>query len=767
MATKQVLYRIEFEGAQEQVDNLTKIGDELLAIRGETKLLADAQKVLRANDLDLNKEQKARMEQLKVEGQIKQQLYRKEQQALKDQKTAHKAVSNTLQDLRIKARQLGKELESGPQIGSKEFKRLANELRDVNTKIQQADKSAGNFKSSIGNYRDALSGLGGALGVTLSAGAAIAGTRELIRAFDDQIKAETALLTAAKGRKDVQQDLIKQAGELQRKTLFGDEQIIQVQSYAAAMGLTRGQIEKLIPAALNLSTVTGMDLQASVKNLAKTYSGLSGELGEAVPALRGLTAEEMKAGKAIDLVNKLMAGQAEAAALVGSGSITQATNAWGDFKEILGELISTNTSGFFRSLTDELYTLNNTLNSDVIPTWQKWMSLLIPSLRAELDIKNKIAEQRKEEIGASNKERIEALDLGWQKINAQIKELEQRKKNRAEAEKLAALEQKRLGMLASAAAQKALAAELKLLQDIGAQLEKNASSNIKDLLASGMTGNTQQQSAEALANSRRGWITVDEEENVDDPFNTEAVAAQYDIQTKATQSAAASYSSIWADAFSQREEALKESLENGSITEREYQKESEKLQKQQANLNRTMAIAQLTADMARSLSALGVGAANTAKIGFPQNIPALIGFAAQAVGIISNLKGIKFAEGGLIAGGRPHSQGGTKFVGSDGSAFEAEQGEYIAVVNKHDTPRLRQLSDINSRHGRSFYGQPAGSYFATGGIFQPNQNIGSGNQEALIRAMVSQIGSIPVEVSLNEIESKSSLKRKVNVIGSL
>ena len=32
-----------------------------------------------------------------------------------------------------------------------------------------------------------------------------------------------------------------------------------------------------------------------MKNLAKTYSGLAGELGESIPALRNLTAEEMKA----------------------------------------------------------------------------------------------------------------------------------------------------------------------------------------------------------------------------------------------------------------------------------------------------------------------------------------------------------------------------------------------------------------------------------------------------------------------------------------
>jgi len=42
---------------------------------------------------------------------------------------------------------------------------------------------------------------------------------------------------------------------------------------------------------------------------------------------------------------------------------------------------------------------------------------------------------------------------------------------------------------------------------------------------------------------------------------------------------------------------------------------------------------------ARSTVALAEGAAQTAKIGFPQNIPLLIGYAAQAVGIFSAIKG--------------------------------------------------------------------------------------------------------------------------------
>jgi len=37
----------------------------------------------------------------------------------------------------------------------------------------------------------------------------------------------------------------------------------------------------------------------------------------------------------------------------------------------------------------------------------------------------------------------------------------------------------------------------------------------------------------------------------------------------------------------------------------------------------------------------------------------------------------------------------------------------------------------------------------------------------MVRKIVSEMTAIPVQVSLNEIENKADLKRKVNVIGAL
>jgi hypothetical protein len=70
------------------------------------------------------------------------------------------------------------------------------------------------------------------------------------------------------------------------------------------------------------------------------------------------------------------------------------------------------------------------------------------------------------------------------------------------------------------------------------------------------------------------------------------------------------------------------------------------LQAKEMILDITKTIAFSQQAVARSLVAVAEGSAQTAKIGFPQNIPMLIGFAAQAVSIIRTIKSAAKGAGG-------------------------------------------------------------------------------------------------------------------------
>lgn len=160
-----------------------------------------------------------------------------------------------------------------------------------------------------------------------------------VKVANTQLQAEAKLLNALKGREDVQKRLMEQASKIQSRTLFGDEAIIEQQAYLAALGLSEQQINDTIEAAVQLSAALGMDLTSAVKNLAKTYGGMTGELGESIPALKNFTQEQLKAGEAIGYVNANYKGFAEAAASTGTGSLTQLQNKLGDLAEKIGIIL--------------------------------------------------------------------------------------------------------------------------------------------------------------------------------------------------------------------------------------------------------------------------------------------------------------------------------------------------------------------------------------------------------------------------------------------
>ena len=171
--------------------------------------------------------------------------------------------------------------------------------------------------------------------------AAYFGTQGLINAasaateaFARQEQAEKSLEFALGSNT---QALLNQASALQKVTTFGDEAIIEQQAFLASLKFSEDQIKSIIPVALDLAEATGISLESAVRNTSKTFSGLAGELGELVPQLRDLTQEEMKAGKAVEVMADLFQGQAQAGAKTFGGQLQQLSNTMGDLAEVIGQ----------------------------------------------------------------------------------------------------------------------------------------------------------------------------------------------------------------------------------------------------------------------------------------------------------------------------------------------------------------------------------------------------------------------------------------------
>ena len=167
--------------------------------------------------------------------------------------------------------------------------------------------------------------------------ALIAGIKKSTEAFAQQELAQRRL-TLSTGKSATALSLHAQA--LQKNTVFGDEAIMAQQAFLGSIGMSEQQIKAILPVAADLASATGMTLESAVRNTAKTFSGLAGELGELVPQLRDLTAEEMKAGKAVEIMNELFAGQAQIATTTFSGAMKQADNRIGDVAESFGSALA-------------------------------------------------------------------------------------------------------------------------------------------------------------------------------------------------------------------------------------------------------------------------------------------------------------------------------------------------------------------------------------------------------------------------------------------
>jgi hypothetical protein len=144
----------------------------------------------------------------------------------------------------------------------------------------------------------------------------------------------------------------------------------------------------------------------------------------------------------------------------------------------------------------------------------------------------------------------------------------------------------------------------------------------------------------------------------------------------------------------------------------------------------------------------------------------------SAVKEITKVKPPKAERGiSFTIGGKRHSQGGTLFRGSDGSAFEAEKDERLFVLNRKSSAALAPLlSDINQAYGGVSLSNKS-SYLAAGGeILRTAQQTQSTTIKVETQSIADTIGNKFVEavsqlppqfVSVTEISDVSRNLSKV------
>ncbi len=336
---KTVVYRLKLSGVDTAIESMAQLKElqkQYTQELDKAKIGSDRYKQLQGN--------LAAVKNLQMSlGAETRKAQREQVQGAEKAAGSYRALQAQLTNLKNEYKDLGAEAREG--IYGRELK---GRIKSLSDDLKSLDRGLGDNQRNVGNYGSAFS-LGGAslLKFAGAAGVAVASVSKLIsvgtnliESYNKQAQAEAQLRRALGSQVEVADRLIQKASEFQSKSLVGDEVIIQQQAYLASIGRTEEQINKIIEASLNYSAVTGVSVDSAVKNLSKTFSGLSGELGEAIPAIRTLTKEQLESGAAVELVNQQFAGQAEIASRVGSGPLTQLKNVWGDLQELLGKAIA-------------------------------------------------------------------------------------------------------------------------------------------------------------------------------------------------------------------------------------------------------------------------------------------------------------------------------------------------------------------------------------------------------------------------------------------
>lgn len=192
--------------------------------------------------------------------------------------------------------------------------------------------------SSIGKVGTAFTGLKNITSTATQAiKAAAAAVNDTIEAYNRQASAETALEGAARNNPYLNEANVQRlkdyASELQSISTFGDEELLPMMAQLAAAGRTQAEIQDIMSASVDIAASGTMSLESAVKNLNKTYSGLSGELGEANPAIKSLTKEQLRNGEAVNVMRQQYGGIAK--------SVADATGGWKQFQNSLGDLKET------------------------------------------------------------------------------------------------------------------------------------------------------------------------------------------------------------------------------------------------------------------------------------------------------------------------------------------------------------------------------------------------------------------------------------------
>ena len=267
-------------------------------------------------------------------------------------------------------------------------RRIADLLIKIGADSYEFQQKAQQVEKGLGSLEKKLTSVGKSLSLKLSAPLAALGGVSLHLA-DVQAKAEAKVQQALKVTNQAVgynfRQLADYASELQGKTIFGDETILDKSTarLLAFTNITGENFKRTQALALDLAMALEMDLGSASLQLGKALSDPATKLSSLSRA--GITfskeqtevikkfAETGDIAKAqamiLDELERKFGGQAEAAARTGLGAVQQLKNAWGDFLEQIGAAImpfATKVAGALSTVVQMLQSMSPAMMQTIV-----------------------------------------------------------------------------------------------------------------------------------------------------------------------------------------------------------------------------------------------------------------------------------------------------------------------------------------------------------------------------------------------------------------
>ncbi len=215
--------------------------------------------------------------------------------------------------------------------------KTASILQEGHQKIQKETK---NTAEGFDKLSGSLEKIGGALGIAFGVAEIVRFGNESVNAYAKAQQSALQLLGALNGNAAAQGRMLELAKQLGEKFAIPQSVITAQEKFLAINGRTEQEIEKVIKAAIELSAVTGEDLQSSVFKLNATYEGSIGRLGKLDKGFKDLSKTQLENGEGVDLILEKYKGFAEKGLEGATGEMQRNAAAAEELSVRLGEKLA-------------------------------------------------------------------------------------------------------------------------------------------------------------------------------------------------------------------------------------------------------------------------------------------------------------------------------------------------------------------------------------------------------------------------------------------